>query len=318
MSDVLRIVAYMPVRFFKKDLDRFTLRGKSLGRKPSRKVYEVSIPKALDRAQGDQSPLNACLLILRGLRCERRGAQLRFEKVLDENGRLADREVKHEDMNLPSSCVPCSLHPGETCHPYHDYDGGSGVKAGQVYYLALSNQGRSEISVESVWFVCALIANSDGSRRIRYENVQFPPVPPKEAGTPDRIGFRIEETRDGYKAWEELVKRNGSKPPTTELPWSVNVILDSGRRRPSDIAFLYLWNVETPATRQHGHIKCTMGGAFVGEQFVGPGCNSPLIFDFSSAGPSVFDRPAKLELESGASSTSVVIKGNIEPFFITV
>jgi len=202
MSDVPKIVTDVPVRFFKRDLDGFALEGKGLFGKVSRKAYELSIPKALDRPQGDQPPLNACLLILRNLKCERkgRGAQLEFQRVIDEKGQLADEKVKKEDRNLPSSCVPCYVHPGETCHPYHDYDGDSGVKAGQVHYILLSNRGKPKLSVESVSFVCALIMNSDEGRRIRYENVQFPPVPPKEAGTPDRVGFRIEETSDGYKA----------------------------------------------------------------------------------------------------------------------
>jgi len=314
MSDVPKIVTDVPVRFFKRDLDGFALEGKGLFGKVSRKAYELSIPKALDRPQGDQPPLNACLLILRNLKCERkgRGAQLEFQRVIDEKGQLADEKVKKEDRNLPSSCVPCYVHPGETCHPYHDYDGDSGVKAGQVHYILLSNRGKPKLSVESVSFVCALIMNSDEGRRIRYENVQFPPVPPKEAGTPDRVGFRMEETSDGYKAWGELLpSRNGQ----ATFPWSLNIELRSGGHRPSDVAFLYLWNVQTPST-QHGHIRCTMGEEFVGEQTVGPDCNSPLIFDFSDASSRVFDKRINLELES--KDTKVVVKGNIEPFFVTV
>jgi len=59
-----------------------------------------------------------------------------------------------------------------------------------------------------------------------------------------------------------------------------------------------------------------MGEEFVGEQTVGPDCNSPLIFDFSDASPRVFDKRINLELES--KDTKVVVKGNIEPFFVTV
>jgi len=313
MSGVPRIVADMPVRFFKRDLKGFTLEGRSLFRRGESKVYEVSIPRALDRAQGGQPALNACLLIVRGLSCDRkgRGAELKFESVIDEKGQPADKAVKPGQRNLPSFCLPCWIHPRETCTPYHDYDGNSGVKAGQVRYFRLSNQGKIRLKVEGLTFACALIAIRDDGASMRYENVPFSSSPPSNAGGAERVGLSIEDTKLGYKAWGQLLPSDGQ----VSLPWASDIILDSGGRQPSDISLLYLYNVKT-AKESHGYIRCTMGDLPVGEQFVGPNCNSPLLFDFTNVGARLFGSSVRLTLE--CEGTSVNLQGNIEPFFITV